>query len=30
MDVVEHYRRRFKLNLSAPERADLVEFLKSL
>ena len=29
-DVVEHYNRRFKLNLSGPERADLVEFLKSL
>lgn len=28
--VVEHYNRRFKLGLTALEKADLVEFLKSL
>jgi hypothetical protein len=30
MDVVNHYDRHFALGLSAGERADLVEFLKSL
>jgi hypothetical protein len=29
-DVVEHYVRRFRLSLTAREKADLVEFLKSL
>jgi cytochrome c peroxidase len=29
-DVVEHYDRVFKLKLSKGEKADLVEFLKSL
>jgi hypothetical protein len=28
--VVEHYDRQFKLNLTAAQKADLVEFLKSL
>jgi cytochrome c peroxidase len=28
--VVEHYDKRFGLNLSAVERANLVEYLKSL
>jgi hypothetical protein len=28
--VVDHYDRLFKLGLAAPEKADLVEFLKSL
>jgi hypothetical protein len=28
--VVDHYDRHLKLNLSAPEKTDLVEFLKSL
>jgi len=28
--VVEHYDERFKLNLSPSQKADLVEFLKSL
>jgi cytochrome c peroxidase len=30
MDVVNHYDRRFKLRLSPAQKADLVEFLKSL
>ena len=29
-DVVEHYVRRFRLSLTSRQRADLVEFLKSL
>ena len=29
-DVVDHYDRHFKLGLMQPEKADLVEFLKSL
>ncbi|MDQ3337435.1 MAG: hypothetical protein M4D80_19915 [Myxococcota bacterium] len=29
-DVVEHYNRHFKLNLTAPQKTDLVAFLKSL
>jgi hypothetical protein len=29
-DVVDHYDRHFKLQLSAREKADLIEFLKSL
>jgi hypothetical protein len=29
-DVVDHYDERFKLNLSRQQKADLVEFLKSL
>ena len=29
-DVVEHYVRRFRLSLSSRQKADLVEFLKSL
>ena len=28
--VVEHYDRQFRLNLSARQKADLVEYLKSL
>ena len=28
--VVEHYNRLFSLNLTAAQRADLIEFLKSL
>ena len=28
--VVEHYDRQFELNLTAAQKADLVEFLKSL
>jgi hypothetical protein len=28
--VVKHYDQRFGLNLSAQQKADLVEFLKSL
>jgi cytochrome c peroxidase len=28
--VVEHYDRQFGLNLTAPQKADLVEYLKSL
>ena len=30
LDVVNHYDQRFRLNLSAQQKADLVEFLKSL
>jgi cytochrome c peroxidase len=30
LDVVNHYNRHFQLNLSQREKADLVEFLKSL
>jgi mono/diheme cytochrome c family protein len=30
LDVVNHYNQRFRLNLSAQQKADLVEFLKSL
>ena len=30
MAVVEHYNRWFALNLTAPQKADLVEYLKSL
>jgi cytochrome c peroxidase len=30
MDVVNHYDAQFGLNLSAQQKADLVEFLKSL
>lgn len=30
MDVVNHYDKHFKLNLSKPQKADLVEFLRSL
>ena len=30
LDVVNHYDRMFGLRLSAPQKADLVEFLKSL
>ena len=29
-DVVEHYVRRFRLSLTSRQKADLVEFLKSL
>jgi cytochrome c peroxidase len=29
-DVVNHYDGHFKLGLSAPEKAELVEYLKSL
>jgi len=28
--VVEHYNRLFRLNLTAAQKADLVEYLKSL
>jgi cytochrome c peroxidase len=28
--VVEHYNRQFSLNLTSAQKADLVEFLKSL
>lgn len=28
--VVEHYNRNFGLNLTAAQKADLVEYLKSL
>jgi hypothetical protein len=30
LDVVNHYNTRLRLNLSEREKADLVEFLKSL
>jgi hypothetical protein len=30
MDVVNHYDRHFKLGLTAPEKTDLIEYLKSL
>jgi cytochrome c peroxidase len=30
LDVVNHYDQHFGLNLSAKQKADLVEFLKSL
>jgi cytochrome c peroxidase len=30
MAVVNHYNQRFALNLTAAQKADLVEFLKSL
>jgi cytochrome c peroxidase len=29
-DVVEHYEQRFRLSLTSRQKADLVEFLKSL
>ena len=29
-DVVDHYDRHLQLGLAAPEKADLVEYLKSL
>jgi cytochrome c peroxidase len=28
--LVNHYNRHFRLNLTAEQRADLIEFLKSL
>lgn len=30
IDVIEHYDRHFRLQLSAMEKAELVEYLKSL
>lgn len=30
IDVVDHYNDHFNLNLSEPQRRDLVEYLKSL
>jgi cytochrome c peroxidase len=30
LDVVDHYDRFFRLGLTAPEKSDLVEYLKSL
>jgi hypothetical protein len=30
LDVVEHYDRHLQLRLTAPQKADLVEYLKSL
>ncbi len=30
MDVVNHYNQHFKLNLSEPQKRDLIEYLKSL
>jgi hypothetical protein len=30
MDVVNHYDRHFGLQLSEPEKADLIEYLKSI